>query len=180
MTQPTVQTRRLVLRPFLITDAPVVQRLAGDARVADTTYSIPHPYEDGVAEAWISTHAPAFEAMENVVFAVTLRDNQQLLGTMGLKIDEAQQHGELGYWIGVPFWNNGYATEAAAAVIDYAFSGLGLQQITGWYLVRNPSSGQVMRKAGMHPVPEEHRTLEKDGVVEDLLSCSISAHEYAG
>ena len=179
MSQPTIQTRRLVLRPFAITDAPAVQRLAGDARVADTTYSIPHPYEDGVAEAWISTHAKAFEAMELAVFAVTLGDSEQLLGTMGLTIEKDQRHGELGYWIGVPYWNKGYATEAASAIINYGFSELGLSRITGWYLVRNPSSGQVMRKAGMQPVPEKHRTLEKDGVVEDLGCCSISANEHA-
>lgn len=174
MSQPKIETERLVLRPFRITDAPAVQRLAGDARVADTTYSIPHPYEDGVAEAWISTHARAFESMEFAVFAVVRLDGGELLGTMGLTIDNDQRHGELGYWIGVPYWNNGYATEAASAIIEYGFSELGLSRIRGWYLVRNPSSGQVMRKAGMQFEPEEHRTLEKDGVVEELACCSIS------
>ena len=50
---PTLQTAQLVLRPFTLEDAPAVQRLAGAHEVASTTLTIPHPYEDGMAEEWI-------------------------------------------------------------------------------------------------------------------------------
>ena len=48
-----LETDRLLLRPFDLSDANEVQRLAGDFDIADTTLLIPHPYEDGLAEEWI-------------------------------------------------------------------------------------------------------------------------------
>lgn len=65
-----------MLRPFVRADASDVQHLAGAAAVADTTLTIPHPYESGLAEAWIATHQPAFDRQENIVFAVTDADTR--------------------------------------------------------------------------------------------------------
>jgi len=53
---PTLETTRLILRPFTVADAPDVQRLAGDREIASSTLNVPHPYEDGMAEQWIGTH----------------------------------------------------------------------------------------------------------------------------
>jgi hypothetical protein len=68
-TQPTLTTERLILRPFVPADAKAVQRLAGDRAIADTTERIPHPYEDGMAEAWIATHAQQFRERKGCTFA---------------------------------------------------------------------------------------------------------------
>ena len=68
---PTLTTKCLTLRPFTLDDGPVVQGLAGDRKVASTTFKVPHPYEDGVAEAWIETHAADWDARSILVLAVT-------------------------------------------------------------------------------------------------------------
>lgn len=148
MKQPTLSTARLSLRPFAAADAPDVQRLAGAREVADTTLNIPHPYVDGMAEAWIGMHAAAWERGELATFAVT-EPSFGLVGAIGLRIERKHQRAELGYWIAVPYWGRGYATEAAEAVIGFGFEQLDLNRVHASHLTRNPASGRVMIKTGM-------------------------------
>jgi len=148
--RPTLQTERLWLRPFVLADAKEVQRLAGNKAIADTTANIPHPYLDGLAEQWISSHQEGFEAGELINFAIVLKDSGGLIGAISLMNISAQhERAELGYWIGKPYWNQGYGTEAARAVLEYGFSVLSLNRIHGCFLKRNPASGRVMEKIGM-------------------------------
>lgn len=146
---PTLHTERLLLRPFRDDDAPAVAKLAGDRRVADTTLAIPHPYGDGVAEAWIATHEASWELGRGLVLAVCLRGRDTLLGAAGLTIAPEHRAAELGYWIGVPFWKNGYATEAARALVDFGFAKLELNRIHACHFARNTASGRVLEKVGM-------------------------------
>ena len=148
-TRPTIETKRLRLRPFELSDAKDVQRLAGDGAIADTTLNIPHPYEDGMAEEWISTHQPKFESGELLNFAIVSRTSDKLIGAIGLRIVPRFERAELGYWIGKPYWKNGYCTEAGRAVLQYGFSVLKLNRIHASHLKRNPVSGRVMQKLGM-------------------------------
>jgi [ribosomal protein S5]-alanine N-acetyltransferase len=147
--QPTLETARLLLRPFDLDDAPVVQKLAGAFEVADTTLNVPHPYRDGVAEAWILTHRQLYRAGALVNFAIVLRATGQLVGAIGLRVQPGHQRAELGYWIGLPYWRLGYCTEAAHAVVAYGFDHLGLHRIHASHMQRNPASGRVMQKLGM-------------------------------
>ena len=148
-TQPTLETERLLLRPFTMKDADRVRLLAGERVIAENTATMPHPYEEGMAEAWISTHEAQFLEGENIHFAICKKANGELIGAMGLVIHKMHDRGELGYWIGVPYWNQGYCTEAAESVLDYGFMDLGLNRIDAIHYTRNPASGRVMEKAGM-------------------------------
>jgi ribosomal-protein-alanine N-acetyltransferase len=148
-TLPTLTTNRLVLRPFKLSDAPEVQCLAGDRDVASTTLRIPHPYKDGLAEEWIGTHAEEFAKREGISLAVVLREGGTLVGAVGLEICKDHSRAELGYWIGKPYWGQGYATEAAKALVDYGFQVICLNRVFAHHLVRNPASGRVMLKIGM-------------------------------
>ena len=95
--QPTFTSARLCLRPFVLADANDVQRRAGDKRVALAATTIPHPYSDGAAEAWISTHTGAFSAKREVAFAITLHDEGDLVGAISLlDISERHARGEIG------------------------------------------------------------------------------------
>jgi [ribosomal protein S5]-alanine N-acetyltransferase len=147
--QPILETPRLRLRPFRMADGDDVRRLAGERAVAETTLNVSHPYEDGMAEKWISNHRDWFERGEQVVFAITLQPDGTLIGAVGLQIHREDRRGELGYWIGVHYWDHGYCTEAARAVIAFGFEQFGLNRIQACHFARNPASGRVMQKVGM-------------------------------
>jgi len=165
---PAIETERLLLRPFVMSDAKDVQCLAGDRAIADTTLNIPHPYEDGMAEEWISTHQPLFEAGELSNFAIILNNTDRLIGAIGLSIVTRFERAELGYWIGRPYWKNGYCTEAGHAVIRYGFSVLKLNRIHASHLTRNPASGRVMQKLGMKHEGRARQHAKKWDKFEDL------------
>jgi [ribosomal protein S5]-alanine N-acetyltransferase len=165
--RPTLETPRLTLRPFTRADAPAVQRLVGDRDVASTTLSIPHPYEDGMAEQWIATHQELFDRGTGVIFAISLRSEQALVGAVGLRLEPRHAHAELGTWIGKPYWRHGYATEAAAVVLHYGFEGLGLHRIFARHFTRNPASGRVLQKLGMRHEGCLRQHALKWGVFED-------------
>ncbi len=167
--QPVLVTERLLLRPFTPDDAPEVQRLAGDREVASGTLQIPYPYPDGAAENWIATHRSGFEKGMHVVYALTRVQGGELVGAVGLvSVDRRHGRAELGYWVARPCWGRGYATEGARAMIEYAFSVLGLHRVHAMHFSRNPASGRVMEKCGM--VHEAHLRdhARKRGVFEDL------------
>lgn len=170
--QPTLRTDRLVLRPFDLADAPTVQRLAGEREVADTTLTLPHPYLDGMAESWIGGHPEAWGRRERVTFAITAATDG-LVGAIALALATQHRRGELGYWIGRPFWNRGYATEAARAVLAFGFETLELNRIHASHLARNPASGRVMVKAGMRFEGTRRQHIVKAGRAEDLADYAL-------
>ena len=175
---PTLQTERLIVRPYTLADAPRVQELAGAAEIADTTLTIPHPYEDGMAEEWISTHPERFNDDKGVAFAITLAKTGELIGSISLGFTLDHSRAEMGYWIGLPYWNRGYCTEAARAVLEYGFKELALQRILAHQLTRNPASGKVMAKIGMKHEGTARKHIRKNGVFEDVGLWGILKEEW--
>jgi RimJ/RimL family protein N-acetyltransferase len=175
---PTLYTERLQLRPFRLSDANDVQRLVGDREVAENTMVIPHPYEDGMAESWIETHVATFDAGKNLNLAVVLRESGELAGAIGLEFHPDHQNAELGYWIGRPFWGNGYCSEAARAMLDYSFRERNLHRVHAKHYRKNPASGRVMEKIGMklEGVLREH--IFKWGKFEDAVVYGILRSEF--
>lgn len=171
-------TERLLLRPFTLSDAPEVQRLAGASEIADTTSNIPHPYPEGAAEAWIAEHAAQIAAGTDYPFAIIRRADETLVGAIGLHVQPAHHRAEMGYWIGVPYWRQGYATEAARRVIAFGFDTLGLNRIYATYFTRNPASRRVMEKAGMRYEGTLREWIRKADRYEDCGICAILRKDY--
>lgn len=177
--QRTLHTPRLTLRPYVLTDALDLQRLAGAREIADTTKRIPHPYPDGAAETWIAMQADAWFAQTSASFAIVDRTSNQYMGGIGLSIVSATVSAELGYWLGVPYWGRGYCTEAARAILTFAFDELKLHRIAANYLTRNPASGRVMEKLGMQFEGVQRDGSFKWGKFEDIAICAILEAEWA-
>jgi RimJ/RimL family protein N-acetyltransferase len=140
---PVLETKRLTLRAPRLEDAKTVARLANDKRIAENTARIPHPYKMADAEDFI--RAPA--ARGEVVYLITLRNDRSIIGACGIATKESEP-AEIGYWLGVEHWGQGYATEALHAVIDYAFTDLDHEALQAGARVTNPTSRRVLEKCG--------------------------------
>jgi RimJ/RimL family protein N-acetyltransferase len=140
---PVLETKRLILRAPRLEDAKAVAVIANDRRIAENTARIPHPYKVSDAEGFI---ASANCAGGEAVFLITLRDGA-IMGACGVTVPDNQPP-ELGYWLGVPHWGNGYATEALHAVIDYAFGAFDHAALHAGARVTNPASRRVLEKCG--------------------------------
>lgn len=178
LTPPTLSGLRLHLRPFLIHDAAAVQALAGSYEVASGTLTIPHPYEDGMAEAWINTHARSFAEGRLVNFAVVEHSTQQLAGAIGLTMNQLHGRAELGYWIGVPYWNRGYATEAVRLVLQFGFEELRLHRIHAQHFTSNPASARVLQKVGMRHEGCLREHVQRWDAFEDAEQYGILSSEW--
>ena len=177
--QPTLRTERLILRPFAAEDASRVEELAGAREVADTTLHIPHPYPDGVAAAWIAGHPRQWETGGGVTSAIAERRGGALVGAIALTLAPEHARAELGYWIGLAHWNQGYCTEASRALLEFAFDELRLNRVQARHLTRNPASGRVMQKLGMQLEGVHREAVRKWDRFEDLALYAILAAEWA-
>ena len=162
MGQPEILTERLKLRQFTIEDAKKVQILAGQKEVSNVTANIPTPYPDGLAEKWIAQHDSNFISGSLATYAITLRENSELIGCVSM-LNLNSEMPELGYWVGLEFWGNGYCTEACIALINFCESAFGLKSIYGKHLSRNPASGRVMEKCGLSYLSKD---IGKNGFME--------------
>jgi len=138
---PVLKTARLALRAPSHGDVPAMVALAGDRRVAENTARIPHPYTAADAAGLL---ASINQTGGETVFAIEL--DGALIGMCGL--EPRRDGAELGYWLGVPFWGYGYATEAVRGLIDYAFAELGHEVLSSGARVSNPASRRVLEKCG--------------------------------
>ncbi len=172
--QPTLKTKRLNLRPFRPDDAGALYALVSAPEIAATTLRIPHPYPRELAGPWIAGHADLFESGDGVIFAIVQRRDAELVGCVGLECDGCNRSAELGYWIGLPYWNRGYATEAARMVLAFGFAYFGLHAVKSSHFASNPASGRVMEKIGMRYEGRRREHVFKEGRgFEDLVDYGI-------
>jgi len=142
---PTLETERLRLRPYNEDDVAELVPLIGVREVAATTLRIPYPYSDEDARGFLVIA----QDPDKIWLAITLRSDGRQIGGIGLRVDAHHQHAELGYWLGVPYWGKGYATEAGREMLRFGFCDLGLHRIFASHFKHNPASGNILRKLGM-------------------------------
>jgi RimJ/RimL family protein N-acetyltransferase len=138
-----LQTARLILRPPRREDAKAVAALANDIRIAQNTLLIPYPYGLSDAHEWLR----AINGNEGDATYLATLGGSVIIGACGVTVRTTGKL-ELGYWIGTHFWGQGYATEAARAVIDHAFSALGCEELYSGARISNPASRRVLEKCG--------------------------------
>lgn len=148
-------TERMVLRPFRESDAPALFEYAKDDRIGPIAGWPPHKSIEESLEIIQTIFMP------REVFAVTLKEEDRVIGMVGLLIGEdsnfkvAGDEAELAYWIGVPYWGQGLIPEAAKAVIEYAFTDLKMTALWCGFYESNFQSFRAQEKCGFEIVRTE-------------------------
>jgi RimJ/RimL family protein N-acetyltransferase len=138
-----LETDRLLLRAPTLNDADAIVRGVGEYAVARMLALVPHPYYRSDAEAWIQRarwRIVTGEALSLVIVA-----DGEMVGSIGLHGFPAPR---LGYWLGMPYWGRGIATEAAATILRYAFDRRGVRIVKSGVFVDNPASRRIQDKLG--------------------------------
>ena len=172
-----ITTERLLLRAHRLDDAPAMWRLINVREVALNTLRIPYPYPEEEAARWISNHDERIQQGDHV-FAITLRATQELVGTVGLHMKKENDSAEIGYWIGLPYWGKGYATEAAGALLRFGFENFPINRIYAMHFGRNPSSGRVLQKIGMQYEGTLRQHLKKWDEYVDLICYGMLREDF--
>jgi ribosomal-protein-alanine N-acetyltransferase len=170
-----LRTERLHLRKYRETDIPAMVALLGAPEVAATTLRIPHPYTEVDARDYLSRQAT--NASSNW-FAMFVAKTGELCGGVGLSVEEQHRRAELGYWIGVPYWGRGYATEAAREMLRYGFENLNLNRIFAGVFNGNESSMGVLKKIGMTYEGTSRQHFLKWGKFLDDVQYAILSSEW--
>lgn len=139
----TIETERLILRPLAPEDADDVFEWVSDPVVNKyMPYSL---YRDvSEARAWISS----LKDEDDNNFGFCLKSTEKVIGSGSVTFDESRNAYEIGYNLNRKYWGNGYATEAAKAMIQWAYSNLGARDFCANYATANAGSGNVLSKCG--------------------------------
>lgn len=175
---PTLKTERLTLTNPKVSDIPNIIQYAGNIKVAKNTLNMPHPYFEKDAIFWLNMAHTGFQNRDKYIFGIRLKTTNELIGGMGLHLMIPYNRAELGYWIAEPFWNKGYASEAAGEVLKFGFKTLNLNKIFATHLIENPASGKVMLKNGMIKEGTLKDHFKKDGKYRTVHQYRLTKEEY--
>ena len=170
----TLRTERLLLRPLKRSDIPALLPLIGVREVAAQTLRIPHPYTQADAHAMLKR----LRSDAAHWFGLFLGKDEQLCGGGGLYVDHDHDRAEIGYWVGVPFWGKGIASEAARELMRYGFEDLKLHRIHAVCYTGNGASIRILEKLGMKYEGRSHHHIKKWGEYRDSENYGILADEW--
>nr|WP_121271820.1 GNAT family N-acetyltransferase [Pedobacter schmidteae] len=168
-------TERLILRPWVASDAADLYKYAKDERIGPIAGWAPHKSVEESAEI-IKT---VFSKKE--VFAVALKEDNHAIGCIGILMGKdsnfpiSEEEGEVAYWIGVPFWGQGLIPEALNAIIAHAFETLKLKELWCGFFEENEKSKRAQEKCGFkhsHIVENQYNQFMNDYHVEYISRLS--------
>lgn len=174
---PTIETERLVLRRFSPADADDVLRHASDPEVARLTSWQEHRSLADTERFLAWTQARYDEAVGGP-WAIVLRERDEVIGAVGLTVVWPHRRGEVGYWLGRTYWRRGLTTEAARAIVRYAFDDIGLNRVEARCEVENTASERVLQKLGMRYEGTLHQHIYAKGWFRDMKLYALLRGEW--
>lgn len=146
---PTLYSQRLRLRPLEYSDGAAITRLLRERDIALTAANMPYPFSEADARAWIADTHTSAHLGSAYIFGIIQQRDDIFTGAIGLDLHGAHYRGEVGYWIGKPYWGQGFASEALRRVLQFGFEELDSNRIEANCYDYNIASARVMEKAGM-------------------------------
>ena len=147
-----LETERLLLRPPRARDIGQFMPLIREFDVAKNLSRVSHPYTEDDACDFMIKASVGWVSGTDLPFSIVGRSDGRFIGMGGL---HPARGWEIGYWIGKPHWSRGYATEAGARLVDFAFGQRGAERLKASWFHDNPASGRVLEKLGFQPGSEE-------------------------
>ena len=155
-----MQNVSVAIRPFRSTDSAQVQTLLSDARVSRKAGNIPYPYAKNGAQTWITSHGPQHRSGTAIIRAIVCLKTKQCVGA--ISIDQISRglnsSGNLGYWVGVPYWNKGFCEQAGQLMLALAKKEYAMKRLVAAHCIDNPASGRVLEKLGFNELGPQRMT----------------------
>jgi RimJ/RimL family protein N-acetyltransferase len=149
-----IETERLLLAVPEPSHARQLAQIGNDRLITDNLATMPFPYRYEDALSWIS----AVQGMSaGAAFVIIEKQTGQVLGCCGSGPIDDKDEIDFGYWLGVPFWRQGFATEAGGAVLDYVFGADQFAVITTDCQIDNDASLRVLEKLGFEVAGHRYR-----------------------
>lgn len=139
-----IRTDRLTLRLLTVEDMSWIRVLCNNYKIAKNMCTMPYPYDDDAAASFIEKIRDMRESDQDYAFSIQTDEPVGLISVHNRK----EKGWLVGYWLGEPYWGLGYATEAARALVNFAFNILGVEKLYADYCFDNPASGRVLVKSG--------------------------------
>ena len=169
-----IKLTRCTVRSWRLGDEPSLVREANNRRVWRNLSRLPHPYTTVDADQWI---ARALAQSPVTDFAIAV--GGEAVGGIGVELGREvfARSGEVGYWLGEPYWGRGIATEALRAITEYAFATFDLCRLQAGVFEWNPASMRVLEKAGYTLEARHRKNVTKDGqTIDRLLYALVRTH----
>ena len=175
----TIETQRLLLRPFERSDAERLTEICNNYDLHIGTF-LPYPYRAEDARKWLSSIEDEFEKETGFDFAIIVKESGTLIGCVGAYNNKEQRNASMGYWLDEKYWGNGYATEAARAFLGWLFEEKDVHKVCADHFGFNKASGAVMKKLGMTHEGTMKEQIYKDGKYHDVLYYGIINPWHSG
>ena len=174
-----IETKRLILRPYLFEDIFEVYRVVSRKEIYEMTLMIPHPYPFENVEPWIRFTIKNIEYKLSYELGIFERETGIYAGNIGLtNLSKQNNSGELAYFVDPEKWGHGYATEAVKGILSFGFNELGLERILGRCMTCNLASKRVMEKNGLLLEGIARHEVRKEEKYIDVFRLAILSSEY--
>ncbi len=174
----TLETPRLLLRPFEPSDVYSVQQILGDPRVSAALLDTPYPFTVEDAHRWIEIARRGGDRGDAFVFALVRKHHPLLIGCIDIEVNGEHRRGDMAYWLSPEHWGQDYTTEAARRIVCFGFESLGLRRIHAQCIRTNVASARVMEKVGLRPEALLRQSTLKDGIYVDVAIYGLTREDY--